>query len=257
MRLRELFQDPLTLKLHEVSDIHYIGEALPAPSLAVSVLSTGTPAFVGGSPVPAREDHVHALDLSDLIQALSELEDPPVIEVDLENYYDKTEVDNLLDAINNSISNVEDSLDILSSTVDSLLLTLANDYYTAAQVDALLDGAGGGGPGDHVWAYSDSVVDPDSTVFSDRWYPPGNITITSLAVAVNVAAGSGHDYIIVLWKDGISVGSVVLNATNNTASTSLSVSGSSLNRFQVSVAKDGSFVGDAEEMTVMIRYDHA
>lgn len=73
MRVRELFDDALTRIRHERDDIHYIGEALPAPSQVATTLSTGTPASVGGSSVPAREDHVHALDVADLEAAIDAL----------------------------------------------------------------------------------------------------------------------------------------------------------------------------------------
>lgn len=73
MRVRDLFDDALTKIRHERDDLHYIGEALPAPSLVATTLSTGTPASVGGSSVPAREDHVHALDIDDLNDAVDAL----------------------------------------------------------------------------------------------------------------------------------------------------------------------------------------
>lgn len=63
---RELFQDPLTFTRHEVEDIHYIGEALPAPSTPATLITSGNIPSTGGSAVPAREDHVHDLDLEEL-----------------------------------------------------------------------------------------------------------------------------------------------------------------------------------------------
>ena len=63
---RELFKRPLTLPKHETDDIHYIGEALPAPSNPATLITVDNVALAGGSAVPAREDHVHDLDLVEL-----------------------------------------------------------------------------------------------------------------------------------------------------------------------------------------------
>lgn len=47
---------------HQSGDIHYIGEALPAPSI---VLPNALVSSVGDSPIPARENHVHGLTMND------------------------------------------------------------------------------------------------------------------------------------------------------------------------------------------------
>lgn len=235
----DLFQDPLTFVRHERDDIHYIGEALPAPSQAVSVLTTGTPASVGGSAVPAREDHVHALDLQDLIDAINEDEG-----IDLSNYYTKDEIDTIV------------SVYALNADLVALATLLDEDYYTAVEVDALFDGFTSGGPNDHTWSYTDQIVDPALTTYSDRWYPPTNITITHLIVTVNVPQGSGN-YTISLWEDGVLRTSVTLTAGNYVGTTSgLSIASTDINYLQVSVAKATAFTGEAEDMSIIVRFTY-
>lgn len=57
------FTGNLTEYNHDIPDKHNIGDTLPAP--AVVPIPVGTEAAtVGTSPVPAREDHVHAEDLN-------------------------------------------------------------------------------------------------------------------------------------------------------------------------------------------------
>lgn len=112
---RSLFRPGLTVPEHEIRDLHYIGEALPVPSLITTSISIEADANTGGSPVPAREDHVHAVDVDSLIQFIN---DNPT-EIDLTNYYTKAEVDQLLDEL------------IVGGEVD------LNNYYTKAQTDAL------------------------------------------------------------------------------------------------------------------------
>lgn len=63
---KKLFDVTLTVPKHEVDDIHYIGEALPAPSNPASLVTAANIPSTGGSAVPAREDHVHDLDLDEL-----------------------------------------------------------------------------------------------------------------------------------------------------------------------------------------------
>lgn len=77
MKVRELFNNALTYPKHEKGDLHYIGEALPAPSSPATVVNATSTSSPGGSSVPAREDHVHQLEL----------------EIDLSNYYTKAEAD--------------------------------------------------------------------------------------------------------------------------------------------------------------------
>lgn len=89
---RALFNNPLTLPIHETNDIHYIGEALPAPSSPATLVTAGNVASTGGSGVPAREDHVHSLDIDELID---EIDDAGTT---FTNYYTTTEVDALITA---------------------------------------------------------------------------------------------------------------------------------------------------------------
>lgn len=105
------FDRPLTDREHLDPDKHFIGETLPVPSQIRSILIVNTneleeeesdaplmEAYPGVSPFPAREDHVHDVDLTDYVRR-SELPDD-VIEIptptNLSNYYTKDEINELL-----------------------------------------------------------------------------------------------------------------------------------------------------------------
>jgi hypothetical protein len=226
-----LFKDPLTFITHERNDLHYIGEALPAPSLAVSVLSSGSPAFVGGSSVPAREDHVHALDLDDLFDAINNLPEPPVIDVDLSNYYTKAEIDAALGVIIDNFDN----------------------YYTSSQIDLLLSGLSL--MQDFAWSWDDQICNPISTTESTVWYPPYACEIKQLIFTCVTAGGAGDDYIVALRVNGSVVDSMLVSqsATNDSATVSVAVDPT--DRVNISIAMDGMGSGASEDVMITIRYE--
>ena len=61
--MTNLFADEtFDLVSHNDPDKHWIGEALPVPSLSEVATVSGTATAVGDSPFPARADHTHAMD---------------------------------------------------------------------------------------------------------------------------------------------------------------------------------------------------
>ena len=93
MNIRELFKLGLTVPEHETRDLHYIGEALPVPSQITTSISVAADAHTGSSPIPAREDHRHAVDVAELIQFINDNEEL----IDLTNYYTKSEIDTIIE----------------------------------------------------------------------------------------------------------------------------------------------------------------
>lgn len=234
MRPSDLFGKPLTYPRHEKGDIHYIGEALPAPSQAVSVLSSGTPAYVGGSSVPAREDHVHALDLEDLIAALVALGD---IEVDLSNYYTIAEVDALLATIN---------ADIIT------LFDVATDHET--RISALEAGGGGGGVGigDFAWSYVDQICAPTTTIYSDIWIPPTSIEIIEVVATARITGT--EDYTVGLYINASLADSFSWTQPNTFGTSgALSFAVDDTDLVQIAISPDGG-TGDAEDVMIIVRY---
>lgn len=91
------FDKPLTDKDHQDTDKHLIGETLPSPSQIRSILINDT-GSAGLSPIPAREDHLHDIDLTGY---LTEADFPGgntgiPTPTNLSNYYTKDEVNELL-----------------------------------------------------------------------------------------------------------------------------------------------------------------
>lgn len=151
MRVRDLFNNSLTRISHERDDIHYIGEALPAPSLITSTLSTGTPASVGGSSIPAREDHVHELDLEDLENA----------------------IDGLISSEDSQLVNQTYLTEVFNSNV------YLGDYNNVS------DGPTGAFYNEIVFSFSGTI---DSTSASPYWPVPWGCYVYEIGVQMNIPA---------------------------------------------------------------------
>jgi hypothetical protein len=184
VKVSELFKNALSFPQHETLDLHYIGEALPAPSNPAAVLSLGTPAHPGGSPVPAREDHVHALDLDEIVEALI---DAGEITVDLSNYYTMAETDTLLAAI----------------------VAMFDDYYTITEIDLLLGAISGGGPSSYVWSYP-GIVAPVTDEVLGYYIAQQAMTITKIVLTLTENAST--NYVVAIYIDGVFADSATLVA---------------------------------------------
>ncbi len=238
---RELFSKPLTYPRHEKGDIHYIGEALPAPSLAVSVLSQGTPAYTGGSAVPAREDHVHAIDLGDLLEALDAIGE---IEIDFSNYYTITEIDAFF-AGYYSIT-----------IIDGFLLDISNEFDDV--YDAIAAVGGGGGPAVKKLRWSwPGLVSPSE----DIYFPIQTVELPTGALLYEFkmtvrTPDATSNYIANLVVDGIVVSSITLTATSFTVS-DLTFSDAVVDddTIPIYVHLVGTGTGDAIDMTFEVLYE--
>jgi hypothetical protein len=250
MNIRDLFGKALTFPTHENDDLHYIGEALPAPSLVAATLSTGTPASVGGSSVPAREDHVHALDLDDLIAAI---EDGLV---DLSNYYTKAEADALHDAI------VAGEIDLSDYyTKDEIdIIIAALDYYTQSEVDALIAAIPSGGSGTQqlVWTWP-GLYAPGANVTTPEIRIP--FTGGGTLARVRILAGTSDDNYNIqvhINVDSVQIYSLLLVTTtteSEVAATSFSDDSIDDDDVPITLTFVALAAGSGEDITVILEYD--
>jgi hypothetical protein len=220
VNVREIFKSGLTVPEHEVRDLHYIGEALPVPSQITTSISIEADASTGSSPIPAREDHVHAVDVASLIQFINE--NPT--EVDLTNYYTKAEIDTIID--NLVIGEIGD-IYYTEAEIDAMLAVIvaefANYYtkaeidagwYTAAEIDALLLGLYDADFFTYEKDFSyGTTVAPTSTTTLGRIDVFRAFRLTEVEVTLVLA--STTDYVIKIWQQvgGIGGFSVVHTAT--------------------------------------------
>jgi len=269
VKVRDLFKPGLTVPEHEVRDLHYIGEALPVPSLITSSISVEADASTGDSPVPAREDHVHAVDVESLIQFINENEEL----VDLTNYYTKSEIDaiieNLVIGEIGDIYYTKDEIDgfllILSDAIDAVaadLVLLATDlddnYYTKTEIDAIIAALYDTEffAFEKEWSYG-TVVAPTATTTLGRYDAFRAFNITE--VSVTLVTASTTDYIIKLWvQTGGSGGYFVENTTTITASDLiendvLSVPLAIAANDQILITIDAESDGDGEILVVSVR----
>jgi hypothetical protein len=231
---------PLTDREHLDPDKHYIGEALPKPSSAEPVDLTDV-SVPGDSPIPARMDHVHGIDLS--------------------NYYTQAEVDALIQDV------VVGEID-LSGYVT--LVYLEANYYDAATIDALLaiitavtddhetriDALELGGGGDpvvleNVWSYRNTVVAPSTDELSTTWRPAAAITIIGFWGRFSINAGSS--YTISLIVNAVEEQALVFSAgLDDQTSGLISVAADETMEIQVKIASNAA--GAAEDLAIGIQY---
>jgi len=191
---RSLFKPGLTVPEHELKDLHYIGEALPVPSLITSSISVEADADVGGSPVPAREDHIHAVDVESLIQFINENEEL----VDLTNYYTKQEADAIHDAM--STGGVDLSNYYTKGEVDTFLNILATSVDDLDSRVTLLEAGGATAPLRAEWSWPGNIN--NETAIFPYWVAPrtggfrwGWVGVKGVErIVVNIYKNDGIDY---------------------------------------------------------------
>lgn len=195
MNVRELFKAGLTVPEHETRDLHYIGEALPVPSQITTSISVEADANTGSSPIPAREDHQHAVDVESLITFINENEEL----VDLTNYYTKAEVDALIDAvIVGDIGDIYYTKDEVDGFIDAIVANFDN-YYTKTEIDALLLGLYDADFFTYEKDFSyGTVVAPTSLATLGRIDVFRSFRLTEIEVTLAVA--SSTDYVIKIWQ---------------------------------------------------------
>lgn len=274
MKVRDLFNIGLTVPEHENNDLHYIGEALPVPSLPPSVLSTGSPAFSGGSAIAAREDHVHAIDVEDLIQFINENSE----EIDLSNYYTKAEVDALIAGIDPDLSNyytkaeidifigaladsidlIEDDLSDLELDVIDVINDLDDNYYTKSEIDAIILALYDTEffAIELYWSYG-PFVNNTANEFTNRYIAFREFNITQLFASLTVADAT-NDIVCNLWHDsGSGFANVETITLQNTETSEISVLSSPLvigvgDGLYFEIEDVGS-TGTGEEFTIGLR----
>lgn len=195
MNVRELFKSGLTVPEHETRDLHYIGEALPVPSQITTSISVEADANTGNSPVPAREDHQHAVDVESLITFINENEEL----VDLTNYYTKSEVDALIDEIIvGDIGDIYYTKGEIDAFLD-IIVSAFDDYYTKAEIDALLLGLYEADFFTYEKDFSyGTVVAPTALSTLARIDVFRSFRMTE--VQVNLVVASSEDYVVKIWK---------------------------------------------------------
>jgi len=254
MNIRELFKSGMTVPEHETRDLHYIGEAMPVPSQITTSISIAADANTGSSPIPAREDHQHAVDVAELIQFINDNEEL----VDLTNYYTKAEVDALIDAI--------------------IVGEIGDIYYTKAEIDDFFDLVAivTGDLQDQIddlqaqilaipsnvrtfekeWSYG-TVVTPSGTVTLGRYDNFREFDLVEVSVSLVLA--SATDYVIKVWKGSSPTYAYSVIATTTIASgdtTHNNVLGTPINFIasdRILVTIDSEPAGDGEILTVSLR----
>lgn len=254
MNVRELFKLGLTIPEHETRDLHYIGEALPVPSLITTSISIEANANTGSSPVTAREDHQHAVDVDSLIQFINENEEL----VDLTNYYTKTEVDDLIAEI--IVGEIGD-IYYTKTEIDDFLTAIAivtSDLQDQiddlqAQILAIPSNVR---TFEKEWSYGTTVT-PSGTVTLGRYDNFREFDLVEISVSLVLA--SSTDYVIKVWR-GSSPGYVysVINTTTISAgdTTENDVLGTPINFVasdRILVTIDSEPDGDGEILTVSLR----
>jgi hypothetical protein len=195
MRVRDLFKPGLTVPEHEVRDLHYIGEALPVPSQITTSISVEADASAGSSPITAREDHVHAVDIESLIQFIN---DNPT-EIDLTNYYTKQEVDDLIDAIIvGDIGDIYYTKDEVDDFIDAIILVLDDLQDQIDVINAAILALPSYVISFEVfWSYG-TVVAPAGTTTLGRYEVFREVDLVEFAVTLVLP--SATDYVVKLWQ---------------------------------------------------------
>jgi hypothetical protein len=217
MNPRDLFGPGLTIPTHENNDLHYIGEALPAPSLVTTAVSAATPAYVGGSAVPAREDHIHNLEFSvDLTNYYTKAEIDTMLDeiaagtFDLTNYYTKAEVDSFTTILGDAIDALGVRMNMAESDIDNLEF-VALDHEDRIGV---LEAAGGPDlviiPFEKDWSYG-HIVNPSSQVFLNRYVAFKGFKISYIEITYVTA--SDTPTVVNMWSDAGGIFEIIATVT--------------------------------------------
>lgn len=236
MRPADLFDNALSVPAHESNDLHYIGEAIPSPYQTVGGDINGVNS-VGTSSVPAREDHVHRIDLSD--------------------YYTESEVDALIPDLSGYVTSAYLTAYHYTKTyITTNYYTktyITTNFYTKTEVDDLL----GDFDGEMSWGYAEEVCDPVGEVFSSVWYPPQNIRILEFWAGCKVGATSGYHYTVKMYTNTLEVESFVFDQTDTYEIDDVTRVVSAGVGISVSIQmSDATEIGDAENMAIGIRYEY-
>lgn len=172
MRVRDLFKPGMTVPEHEVRDLHYIGEALPVPSQVVSAVGVGPTPSTGTSPVVAREDHIHDLDVDSLITLINDNAD------DITEFYTTTEVDNI---VNNIIVGEIGDIYYTEAEIDAFL-TIINDAIDA--IDARVTVLESVRDRFELYFSYGTVVNPDEDVILGRYVAFRDFNILELMITI-------------------------------------------------------------------------
>jgi len=223
MNPRDLFGEGLTIPRHENNDLHYIGEALPAPSLVTTAVSAATPAFIGGSAVPAREDHTHNLEFEvDLTNYYTKAEIDTMLDeilsggMDMSNYYTKAEIDALDNSLATSIDNLTTIVYGNSSDISNLETVVINQDNRIVDLET---GVTGGGstvvPIEKDWSYG-HLVNPSPQVFLNRYVAFRAFNI--VYIEVTYVTASDLNTIIDMWANDGGTFHVIATVTINAGS---------------------------------------
>jgi hypothetical protein len=210
---RSLFSEGLTIPNHENNDLHYIGEALPNPSLITTSVSANTPAFIGGSPIPAREDHTHNLEFDvDLTNYYTKSEIDTMLDaivagdMDMSNYYTKAEIDTFNNILATQIDNLTAQTNINTSDISNLQLVVVNQDSRITTLE-ISGGSSTVVPIEKDWSYG-HIVNPETLASLNRYVAFRDFEIVYIEVTYVLAADAAT--IIDLWHNHNGTGFAVV-----------------------------------------------
>jgi hypothetical protein len=209
---RSLFGEGLTIPRHENNDLHYIGEALPNPSLITSAVDETTPAYIGGSPIPAREDHVHSFGGISLDNYYTKTEIDTMLDeivaggFDLSNYYTKSEIDNFNNILASNIDSISTQVDNNTSDIANLELIVVNQDSRITTLE-ISGGSSTVVPIEKDWSYG-HIVNPETLASLNRYVAFRDFEIVYIEVTYVLAADAAT--IIDLWHNHNGTGFAVV-----------------------------------------------